>query len=220
MTLRISELQQAIEVGNGPTLSSQFQVIIEFPQALRAKSDAFNSRNMTFYCQAATLPGTQIATTELPVYGPPIKMPYGLLYQDLTLQFICTNSMAQRKLFEEWRRLVVDPTSNYVNYYDTYIGNVYILKLDQSGKIVHQLFVEEAFPVAILEQELSTQGNEWLRITVQLSYRRWRGQFDLAAANRAGFDGTDLTPSPPGEVVNPGDVFAGTPAPKVPTFEP
>lgn len=220
MGLKITELQQAIDLGNGPTLASQFQVIIEFPLALRARNESFSARNMSFYCQAVTLPGTQVATTELPVYGPPIKMPYGLLYQDLSLQFICTNTMAQRKLFEEWRRLVIDPTSNYVNYYDTYIGNVYILKLNQSGNIVHQLYVEEAFPVAILEQELSTQGNDWLRVTVQLSYRRWRTEFDIAAANRAGFEGTDPNPTPPGETQNPDDIFVGTPAPRVPRFEP
>jgi hypothetical protein len=220
MPLNITKLQRAMDVGNGPTLASQFEVVFQFPQSLRVKNESFSSENMTLYCQAVTLPGTQIVTTDLPVYGPPVKMPYGLLYQDLSLQFICTNTMSQRQIFEEWRRLVVDPTSNYVNYYDTYIGNVDIRKLSQSGTIVHRILVEEAFPVAILEQELSTQGNDWLRITVQLSYRRWRSKFDIAAANRAGFDGTDPNPTPPGETQNPNDVFAGTPAPRVPRFEP
>lgn len=223
MGLKISELQNAISLGRGVTSAAQFQVKIQFPSALKVASEPFASENMSIYCQAVGLPGTQVVTTELPVYGSPTKMPYGLVYQDLTLQFICTNSMAQRKLFEEWRRLVVDPTTNYVNYYDSYIGHIWIWKLDQLGNSVHGIYVEEVFPVAIMEQELAYQNNEWLRLTVQLSYRRWRAINDLRAAARAGNE-MDPNPQPPGESENPSDPrndpFEGTPAPKPPRFEP
>lgn len=217
MGLKISDLQETIDIGKGVTLASQYQVQLSFPPALKITNEGFNAQTMSILCQAVGLPGTQIATTELPIYGPPIKMPYGLVYQDLTLQFMCTNTMAQRKVFEEWRRMVVDPSSNYVNYYDTYVGEVWIWKLDQEGNFVHGVYVEEVYPVAILEQELAYQNNEWLRMTVQLSYRRWRGIYDLIAAQKAQTGST--IPEAPGKEHS-DDVFADTPAPKVPKFEP
>jgi hypothetical protein len=220
MALKISELQTAIDDGKGVTLASQFQVVMTLPDALTSTIAGYDSASMCIYCQAVGMPGTQIATTELPVYGPPMKMPYGLVYQDLTLQFICTNNMAQRKVFEEWRRIVVDPTSNYVNYYDTYVGEIWIWKLDQAGKFVHGVYVEEVYPVAIMEQELSYQNNEWLRMTVQMSYRRWRGIYDIIAATKAGFGSQDPNPQPPGKEPNLEDPFRNTPAPKPPKFEP
>lgn len=218
--LKISKLQTAINDGNGPTLASQYHVVFQFPDALKLPllDDSFSSGNMSILCQAVGMPGIQVATTELPIYGPLMKMPYGLAYQDLTIQFICTNDLAQRRIFEEWRRLVVDPTTNYVNYYDRYVGNTWIWKINQKGEYEYGVLVEEVYPVSIMEQELSYQNNDWLRLTVQLSYRRWRGIHDMIAAVRSKF--ASEVPGAPGEIPNPKDPFKNTPAPTVPKFEP
>lgn len=224
MAISINNLKAAVDLGWGPTMSSQFQVIFSLPSALRVGQEAFNSTTLSILCQSASLPGQQLATTELPVYGPPIKMPYGLIYQDLSLSFLCTNSMAQRQVFEEWRRIIVDPTTNYVNYYDTYVGEVVVQKLSAMGVVTYSCIFEEAYPVAILEQELSSGSNEWLKLTVVMAYRRWRSVTDLKAANRAGVGGGSSLPggipTPPGEVKNPDDIFDKTPVPKVPEFKP
>ncbi len=127
--------------------------------------------------------------------------------------------MAQRVIFEEWRRIIVDPTSNFVNYYDTYIGEIVVQKLDAMGNVSHSILYEEAFPVAIYEQELSSTNNDWLKLSIQFSYRKWRTKLDLKAAKNAGFPSTEI-PSSPGEEQNPTDIFNKTPAPKVPTFRP
>lgn len=216
--ISISNLKAAIEVGNGPTLASQYEALIFFPPALQAANDGFTPQNMSILCQSVSIAGVQLATTELPVYGPPVKMPYGLVFQDLNISFLCTNSMAQRRIFDEWRRIIVDPTTNFVNYYDTYIGQIFLYKLDQSGNKVHGLTYEEVFPLAIYEQELSANNNDWLRLNVSLSYRRMRTGADLRAADRIG-GGNTLPPSP-GQTENPDDVFKNTPAPKVPEFKP
>ncbi len=217
MPISIDILKAALDLGNGPTMASQFQVIFSLPSALRTGSEGFNSTSLSILCQSATLPGTQVATTELPVYGPGVKMPYGLIYQDLNITFLCTNSMAQRKIFEEWRRIIIDPTSNYVNYYDTYVGEILVQKLNQSGQASHSVLYEEAFPIAIYEQELASTNNDWLKLSVQFSYRRWRTKLDLTAASTAGFGSVEI-PEAPGEVGNPSDIFKNTPVPKVPSF--
>jgi hypothetical protein len=219
MSISITNLKAAIDLGNGPTMASQFQVVFRLPVALKTGNEAFTSSTLSILCQSATLAGTQVATTELPIYGPGVKMPYGLIYQDLNISFLCTNTMAQRKVFEEWRRIIIDPTTNYVNYYDTYVGEIIVQKLNQSGEAVHSVLYEEAFPVAIFEQELSSTNNDWLRLSVQFSYRRWRTRLDLNAASSAGFGSIDI-PQAPGEEENPSDLFKNTPAPRVPEFKP
>lgn len=219
MSISINNLKSVIDLGNGPTMASQFQVLFKLPSALRTGNEGFTSSTLSILCQSATLAGTQISTTELSVYGPPVKMPYGLVYQDLNISFLCTNTMAQRMVFEEWRRIIVDPTSNYVNYYDTYVGHIIVQKLNQAGQIVHSVLYEEAFPVAIFEQELSSTNNDWLKLSVQFSYRRWRSRLDLNAASEAGFGSIEI-PQAPGEENNPNDLFKDIPLPKVPEFKP
>lgn len=219
MSISIDNLKAAVDVGNGLTMASQFQVVFSFPDALKTGNEGYTPTTMSILCQSVTIAGMQIATTELPVYGPPVKMPFGLVYQDLSVSFLCTNTMAQRKVFEEWRRIIVDPTTNFVNYYDTYVGEILVQKLDQESKVVHTTVYEEAFPIAIYEQELAASNNDWLRLTVQFSYRRPRTVLDIVAANNAGFPGGTI-PQAPGEDSNPTDIFQNTPAPKVPPFQP
>lgn len=219
MSISIKRITTAIELGNGPTMASQFRVSFAFPQALKTAHEGFKSSEISVLCQSVSLPGTQVATTELPVYGPPLKMPYGLIYQDLNVSFLCTNNMAQRKVFEEWRRIIVDPTTNYVNYYDTYVGNLIVEKLNQKGNVVHTVLFEDVFPVAIFEQELSSNNNDWLKLSIQFSYRRWRTRMDQAAAKRGGYPEGEI-PETPGTEEYPHDVFKDTKAPQVPKFQP
>lgn len=230
MSISISKLKSAVDSGLGPAMSSLFSVDITLPAALGAAQEAYNSNTLSILCQSASMPGTQFATADLPVYGPPIKMPYGLIYQDLSLTFLCTNNMSQRKIFEEWRRIIVDPTSNYVNYYDTYVGKIRVKKLSPAGKISHWIDYEEAYPLAILEQEMASGNNDWLKLTVIMAYRRWRSKLDYYAADKA--DSSLGLVKPPGDAddssegessqENPGplDMFRETLVPKVPKFKP
>lgn len=227
MAKSIELLKKEVDIGWGPTMASQFEVHISLPSQLYASGDeGYTSASVSILCQSVSLPGQQLATTDLSVYGPPIKMPYGLVNQDLVLTFLCTNSMAQRKVFEKWRRIIVDPTTNYVNYYDTFVGEVIVQKLSPMGVATYTCLFEEAFPVSILEQELGSGNNDWLRLTVVMSYRRWRSKDDLNAAYRAGFTAErslpEGIPTPPGEIkyANPNDIFKNTIVPKVPEFKP
>lgn len=220
MSMSIDNLKAAIELGYGPTMASHFQVIFTPPKALQTLNKGFAATELSILCQTVNLPGTQILTTDLPVYGPSVKMPYGSYHQDLVMSFLCTNSMAQRKIFDEWRRIIVDPTSNYVNYYDTYVGDIIVQKLDQEGRPSHSVIYEEAFPVSILEQELSSQANDWLRLTVVMAYRRWRSGADLYAAGRSNFGGRVTMPPAGDGTPYADDIFQNSTFPSVPEFKP
>lgn len=218
-SLSISDFLNAVSAGNGPTLASQFLVNFFLPDALTAVNTAYQPDALSILCQSVTVGGVQLATTEHNVYGPPVKVPHARVYQDLNVSFLCTNDMAQRILFEEWQRLAVDPTTNYVGYFDDYVGGLQVNKLNQDGEIIHTVSYEDAWPVAIFEQELSVENNTVLRLTVQFSYRRPRTVFDQAAASAAGYGETEI-PVAPGEDQNPNDIFKTTEVHKVPKFTP
>lgn len=219
MSISITNFLQAIDNGNGPALSSHFKVNFVLPSALISSASNFTPGSLSIMAQNVTIAGVQLATTELGIYGTPVKMPYGLVYQDLNVSFICTNDMAQKIIFDEWRRLIVDPTTNFVGYYDTYVGEVEVHKLDQEGNITHTVYYEEAFPLAIFEQELNSGGNEVLRLSVQMSYRRSRTIYDYNASDKANTGDSGIPPSA-GEETNPNDIFRNQTVHKVPKFTP
>jgi hypothetical protein len=214
--LSITSFKTKMDENSGPASSALYKVDFMLPRMMETSFEPFKPETLTIMCQSVTLPGRQIATSELPVYGPPVKMPYGLIYQDFTCSFICTNNMAQRQVFEKWQRSIVDPSTNYVNYYDNYIGTVLVSKLDNEGYPRYAVTYEECYPIGIIEQELSAGNNEFLRLFVQFAYRRWRTSQDTQAVSKTA--GQYEIPKPPGDAdaQDPKDIYKGTPMPSVP----
>lgn len=217
MALSISYLKAAVDAGSGLTSAANYEAFFILPKGLESDRESLKPATLSILCQSIGFPGRQIATAELPVYGPPVKMPYGLVYQDLNISFLCTNDMAQRKLFDEWQRIIVDPTTNYANYYDNYVGSIVIYKLDQRDRVGHAVYVEEAYPVAVFEQEMAAGANDWLRLTVQFAYRRWRSYNDITAASKNADLGQAI-PTPPNGADFVDDPFKGIKVPNVPKF--
>jgi hypothetical protein len=229
MGLSITYLMSAIEAGEGITLASQYLVFFNFPKILQSGLETYKANNLSIMCQSVQLGGREVASIELPVYGPPVQMPYQYMYGPLAMSFTCTANMAQRTLFERWHRYIIDPTCNYVNYYDNYIAPaVEVCKLDQNGYVQHRVFFEEVYPKAIMEQELGAANNEALRLNILFAYKRWRSPQDKAAAANLGMNST-WTPEPPGpdvslkgekilkdDVFSAPEGFGGAPMPTVP----
>jgi hypothetical protein len=88
-----------------------------------------NGFMVSLMAQSAQIPGKRFMTVPFTMYGTEIKMPYGVVYEPLNLTFTCTNSMAERKFFDMWHRMMTDPTHNYWQYYDNYTSDIYVIKL-------------------------------------------------------------------------------------------
>jgi len=173
MTFAVSDLRAAL--ASGVARPNKYQVTFHAP---------FGSvwdRELSVLCADAELPGRHINTTAQMIYGVQRKMPYGVLYDDLTLSFICSNWMVERKYFDAWQSFITNPTNNYFNYYDKYKSDILIVHLDDVGTGHYGVLVEEAYPLTIQSQPLSyADNNNNLRLTVTFAYRRWRNASDIA----------------------------------------
>jgi len=133
--------------------------------------------------EESEIPGRQFATTPFIMYGTSVKMPFGVVYDDLTLTFIATNNMVERLFFDEWQRCISDPTNNYFNYYDDYVTDINIIKTKPEGDSLlgiptYLVTIEEAYPIAIQKQELSYAAENYMKLSVTFAYRRWRNIWD------------------------------------------
>lgn len=146
------------------------------------------AEHISLLAETCSLPGRQILTTEQRIFGTVRKMPYGVLYEDFTVTFICTNSMIERTFFDLWHQLIMSSGSQYMEYYDNYVGTLIIQKVNNntSKKSLTDKIVQmgpkykliEAYPVSIQAQELNYSDGDYLKLTVQFAYAKWQGTFD------------------------------------------
>jgi hypothetical protein len=97
--------------------------------------------------------------------------------------------MIERTFFDLWHRFIISPDSQYLNFYENYIGTIVIQKLDNSDSplskftnLVSTYILEEAYPVEIQSQPLSYSAtDEYLKLTIEFTYARWKNTLDYTS---------------------------------------
>ena len=148
------------------------------------------NRNLSLLCESAQFPGQNIRTTADSLRaGPTREMGQGVTYGPITLRFICTPSMSEKKFFEDWQDLMIDKSTWQVAYYKDYIGEIEMQSLDYSERDRYSITIHEAYPKIITAQDYSYQSNNaYQTISVEFTYWFWESDNSSPAqlANRQG----------------------------------
>jgi len=172
----VADITQAIRGANGD------------PQSL--SDNATLSRYLALQCESAELPGKTLLTSDVKVYGPIYKVPYQTQYNDMTLNFICTNEFYERKLFEKWLESIMPSDTNNLRYpkgeKSRYLTNIKIIQYDEFIRQIYAVELIDAFPIGIAPAPLAWSEDGFHRLGVQFAYQRYKviyeGNYDLVAA--------------------------------------
>jgi hypothetical protein len=155
-------------------------------------SNASMSRYLALQCESAELPGRELITTDVKIYGPTFKVPYQTQYNQLALNFVCTNEFYERKLFDRWLDAIMPSDTNNLrfpkggNTGTGYMTNIKVIQYDDFIKQIYAVEMIDAYPISIAAQPLSWSEEGFHRLTVQFAYQKYRvvysGQYDIAAA--------------------------------------
>ena len=77
---------------------NRFNVLINPPGVLLGSGNY--SRQLSFRCETAELPGKTFMTHDQKIYGPVEKYPYQHAYNDLNLTFIVSGDMIEKMFFD------------------------------------------------------------------------------------------------------------------------
>jgi hypothetical protein len=167
---------------NGVAKLSNFDVIINGPAGIQ---DVGVERSIQMRCFVVDLPGRRVETGGAIVYGPPRKIATNSIFDEITLQIILSEDMAEREYFETWfdkivgnyRNLQSDPNMYDVGFYDDYIGTVEITNYSESGDVIHRTKLIEAYPLNIGAESLSwEQGNQLMILPVTMYYKHYKNE--------------------------------------------
>lgn len=109
MPFNINEFLQSLTYGG--TRPNQFQINIAFPTGLPGVTN--QTTDMTFMAYAASIPGQDLGTIEVPYFGRNIKLAGDRTFSEWSIQVYNDEDFAIRDAFEAW--------SNGIN---SHVGNI------------------------------------------------------------------------------------------------
>lgn len=85
---------------------------------------------LTFRCETAELPGRQLLSSDIKIYGPSYKTPFNSLYAESTFTFLETGTMEIRTFFEDWMDSIFDSKTNRLTYPNFYRQDITVSQYD------------------------------------------------------------------------------------------
>jgi len=160
----LNEFMATILSGGGVHSPNRYEVIIP----------GFGGRDVSLLCESLTIPGEQVETFEYPLNALEhlVKVPNGLIHEDLSCTFIVTNDFNVKAFFDRWRRRIIG-TNYLLNYPASYEVDIIIKALDQQNNPVYSVKLEGAFPITVGAMALSNAtSNEVSRLEVTFTFNR------------------------------------------------
>ena len=163
---------------------SRFEVVITPTNPIL--SGIMSSSELIVRCENAVLPGRTMETADLTIYGPVEKYPYRTSYEDITLTFICTDAMKEKKFFNTWMEIINPQESWDFAYKATYRSNIEIRQYDNANKIVHSVYLMDAFPTAVNQLDLDWSSSDtYHKLSVVFAYTYWSNSMSSSAMGAA-----------------------------------
>ena len=132
---------------------------------------------LSLMCDQCSLAGRDVQASLDIQYGVRRQVVYNApSYTPLSLSFICTDNMDEKRILDKWNNKCVSTTGNFhVAYYDDYVGHLDVYVLDRSGKHrTYHMHYHEVYPKTVTAVELNHgTTNASLRVTAEMQYAFW-----------------------------------------------
>jgi hypothetical protein len=181
---------------NGFAKTNRFMVTIPFPPVLRVDREVI--RSLELQCETAELPGKNLVTQDVKVYGPTYKMAINKQYaNEITLSFLCTNDGKERGFFDNWIEYINPNLTNNMRYpagidgHDqSYLSTITVTQYNDirdyygNDKIINRLQLRYAFPIGYSAQPLNWGDDGFQRLSVQFAYNGFRDDVEAEKQSR------------------------------------
>lgn len=163
------------EVKNkGLAVTNRFNVIITFPQKVIDPTNPatpISSRTVSLYCESTNIPGLNISTNQITIYGETRSHAYQKIFDDIDMSFYVDKDMQMVYLFHLWLALIADPSKRTLSYYDDYIADVQISILSKYENETFRITLKEAYPSRIDPVNISMDSQYVYKLNVNWQYK-------------------------------------------------
>ena len=158
-------------------LASPNKFEVEFTRIPKEAGGAAELTQLNLMCDQVTLAGRDVQAMLDLQYGIRRQVVYNApAYTPLSLSFICTDNMNEKRILDKWNNKCVSTTGGFhVAYYDDYVGHLDVYVLDRSGKKrTYHMHYHEVYPKTVTAVELN-HGTTYaaMRVTAEIQYAYW-----------------------------------------------
>ena len=138
---------------------------------------AAEKKQLNLMCDQVSLAGRDVQAVLDLQYGIRRQVVYNApAYTPLSVSFICTDNMEEKRILDKWNNKCVNTTKNFhVAYYNDYIGHLDVYVLDRSGKKrTYHMHYHEVYPKTVTAVEMNHgTTNAAMRVTAEIQYAYW-----------------------------------------------
>tara|TARA_B100001778_G_C18330138_1_gene512645 strand:+ start:66 stop:677 length:612 start_codon:yes stop_codon:yes gene_type:complete len=170
-------LRTTIANRGGLATTEKFEIsFTSLPPAL----DANVNRELSFLCENVALPTKSLSATEKFIHGVAYQLPYRQAFQELSMTFLLTSDMSQKKFFDTWQAEVINPETGNMGFYEDYSCRMTIRKFDRTAfgfgdASDYDITLFNVWPSIVAEVQLTHGGgNEIARLPVTMQYKMWK----------------------------------------------
>jgi hypothetical protein len=162
----------------GLSRTNRFLVYLTPPSAEPA-----NVRKTLLFCEKASLPGINYATTQNRSFGESREVPYDKLFDPVTLTFHVDREMKVKKMFDDWINYIQNPGNRSFQWYRNYISDLVIQVQDLQDKTTYEVSMFEAYPKSMGSVQLDAESKDTMRLDVTFQYKYWMSSTISEQAN-------------------------------------
>ena len=190
--MSVDKLKAVISKKGGLAKNNRFQVLFTPPgtpaigfnlenlvgalasgEKIGLEQSIYDPRDISILCEQVTLPARSFSTIDYMSDKQSNKFPYTNIDGDVTMHFIVTNDYYAKAMFETWMSGVIDTNTYTLGYKEDYTTDVVIQQLNQQDVPVYGVKLEKAYPIDVSAIALSTQDEEYVRVTVVFAYDKY-----------------------------------------------
>ena len=180
-------LRSLLNSHGGLAYNDKYMVTLNKPPGFDLPGQMAMRKRLTMLCDTATLPTKSLATFEKTIYGPVKAMPYRMTFTEASMSFILTDSMNEKKYFDEWQNKIVDQKTGNLGFFDDYVCDITIQKFGRTANNsdenpTYSVTLFDAWPSIVSEIQLShSGGTEAMKLPVTFQFKKWEST-DIATA--------------------------------------
>ncbi len=152
--------------------SNKFDVQLPIPLGLAPYLGI--SRKLAFRCESAHLPGRNLETTPMKIYGVNELFPTATSYDNITLTFLVGDDMKEKMFFDAWLNWI-QPTLTYdTKYKADYAVMLRVNQYNVENQLSYSVDMMDAFPIAVNQMDLDWSSDSVHKLSVTFAYTSWR----------------------------------------------
>ena len=190
MAFRINEFKSQMDWFGGPARGSLFEIQISRPKNVKSRA---NSRDLTFFCKNASIPGIVFGAVQNDQVGQFRKMmPMSVNTEPVQAIFMLDSDHQVMSFFHSWAQNIVNygtASGSFsevdgklpfeIGYKDSYSCRIiirqYSTNYDVSGQF-YEVILDNAFPIQIGDVDLAWENNDQYSV-LPVSFQYDRIQF-------------------------------------------